>query len=56
MTNATRIRALVIDDEPLARDMIRELLEADPDAEVIGECANGHEAVAAIRPRRNDFD
>ncbi len=55
MTNATRIRALVIDDEPLARDMIRELLEADPDAEVIGECANGHEAVAAIRQLSPDL-
>ena len=55
MTNATPIRALVIDDEPLAREMIREMLEADPDAEIIGECANGHEAIAAIRSLSPDL-
>lgn len=55
MANATPIRALVIDDEPLARDMIRELLEADPEAEIVGECANGHEAVAAIRALSPDL-
>jgi len=55
MTNATPIRALVIDDEPLAREMIREMLEADPEAEIIGECANGHEAIAAIRSLSPDL-
>lgn len=48
MTNATSIRALVIDDEPLARQMIREMLEGDSEVEIIGECVNGREAVAAI--------
>lgn len=47
-TNATSIRALVIDDEPLAREMIREMLEGDSEVEIIGECANGREAVDAI--------
>src|SRR5712675_2424546 len=55
MTNATPIRALVIDDEPLAREMIREMLEADPEAEIIGECANGHEAIAMIRTLAPDL-
>src|SRR5882672_2139829 len=55
MTDAKCIRALVIDDEPLAREMIREMLEADPEAEIIGECANGHEAVAAIRSLAPDL-
>src|SRR5215813_4950981 len=49
MTDASPIRALVIDDEPLARDMIREMLAGDPDVEIVGECANGEEAVQAIR-------
>lgn len=55
MTDATRIRALVIDDEPLARDMIREMLESDPDVEIIAECANGREAVAAIKSLSPDL-
>ena len=49
MTNARRIRALVVDDEPLARDMIREMLEDDSEVEIVGECANGREAVEAIK-------
>jgi two-component system, LytTR family, response regulator len=49
MTDATRIRALVVDDEPLARDMIREMLDGDQEVEIIGECAGGREAVDAIK-------
>jgi two-component system LytT family response regulator len=43
------IRALIVDDEPLAREGILMRLAAEPDVEVIGECRNGREAVAAIR-------
>jgi two-component system, LytTR family, response regulator len=49
MTDASSIRALVIDDEPLARDMIREMLAGDPEVEIVGECVNGEQAVQAIR-------
>ena len=55
MTEVKQIRALVIDDEPLARGMIREMLAHDPEAEVVGECANGHEAVDAIRSLSPDI-
>jgi two-component system LytT family response regulator len=55
VTSAPSIRALVIDDEPLAREMIREMLEGDSDVEIIGECANGREAVAAIRSLSPDL-
>ncbi len=55
MTNARRIRALVVDDEPLARDMIREMLEDDPEVEIVGECANGREAVEAIKSEKPDL-
>jgi len=48
MTNPKRIRALVIDDEPLARGMIREMLASDSDVEIVGECSNGREAVESI--------
>jgi len=50
-----KIRALIVDDEPLARERIRSLLAEDPDVEVIGECADGREAVEAIRALAPDL-
>ncbi len=44
-----------MDDEPLARQRLRALLEQEPDIEVIGECADGQEAVAAIRAQAPDL-
>ncbi len=44
-----RLRVLIADDEPLARRRLRALLADEPDVEVIAECGNGTEAVAAIR-------
>lgn len=41
------IRALLVDDEPLARRGIRQLLSRHPDVAVIGECRNGREAIKA---------
>jgi two-component system LytT family response regulator len=43
-----KITALIVDDEPLARSRIRELLEQDPEIEVVGECRDGDEAVLSI--------
>jgi two-component system LytT family response regulator len=43
-----QIRALIVDDEPLARQRVRKLLEAEPDFLVVGECGDGEEAIAAI--------
>lgn len=43
------LRILIVDDEALARDRLRSLLRREPDLEIIGECANGEEALAAIR-------
>jgi two-component system LytT family response regulator len=42
------IRAILVDDEPLARDVLREYLAADEDFEIVAECANGFEAVRAV--------
>ncbi|HEX2202399.1 MAG TPA: LytTR family DNA-binding domain-containing protein [Longimicrobium sp.] len=42
------IRTLVVDDEPLAREGVRLRLARDPAFEIVGECANGVEAVDAI--------
>jgi len=54
-TSAKIIRVLLIDDEPLAREMIREMLEADPEVEIVDECVNGEEAVAAIKEHTPDL-
>ena len=42
------IRALIVDDEPLARERVRTLLAGEADIELVGECGDGAEAVAAI--------
>jgi two-component system LytT family response regulator len=42
------MRVIIVDDEPLARAVLREHLGFFPDVEIIGECANGFEAVKAI--------
>ena len=51
----SKIRALIADDEPLAREWIRNGLSADPDVEVVGECHDGLEAVAAIERHQPDL-
>ncbi len=49
MTDAARIRVVIVDDEPLAREGLRLLLARDPEVEIVGEAAGGRSAVAAIR-------
>lgn len=41
-------RLLIVDDEPLARDRIREMVKDDPEVQVIAEARNGLEAVEAV--------
>lgn len=48
MNQAMKIRCLVVDDEPLGRDRIVALLQALPDAEVVGESDTGSAAIKAI--------
>jgi two-component system, LytTR family, response regulator len=48
------IRALIADDETLARKFIRQMLRDDRDFEIIGECGNGKETVAMIRKESPD--
>jgi two-component system LytT family response regulator len=43
------VRVLIVDDEPLARAHLCQLLGEDGEVEVVGECGNGRDAVAAIR-------
>jgi two-component system LytT family response regulator len=43
-----KIGALIVDDEELARHVVRELLACHPEIEILAECANGFEAVKAF--------
>ena len=49
------IRALIADDETLARKFIGQMLKDDRDFEIIGECGNGKETVAMIRKESPDI-
>jgi two-component system LytT family response regulator len=51
----TSIRALIVDDEPLARRGIRQLLEPYPDVTVVAECRDGREAARALSTERPDL-
>jgi two-component system LytT family response regulator len=46
---------VVVDDEPLARTGMRDLLARDPEMEVVAQCADGREAVRAIGALRPDL-
>lgn len=48
----SKIRALVVDDEPLARSNLTVLLRADPDIEAVDECGSGQEAIERIHSTR----
>ncbi len=50
-----KIRALIVDDEQLARQRVRLLLDEEPDVEVIGESADGFEAVDRIQATKPDL-
>ena len=49
------IRTLIVDDEPLARKRVAQFLAGDPEIQVVGECADGVEAVQAIESVRPDL-
>src|SRR3954469_18374640 len=50
-----KIRALIVDDEPLARQRVRLLLSEESDVEVIGESEDGFKAVDQIQATRPDL-
>ncbi len=49
------IRAVIVDDEELARRGLRKRLERTPDVEVVAECRNGREAIEALRRMAPDL-
>jgi two-component system, LytTR family, response regulator len=50
-----KIRTVIVDDEPLAREGVRMLLEEDSEISIVAECANGREALAAISKQPPDL-
>lgn len=50
-----KLRVLVVDDEPLARERVLRLLDGERDVEVVGECGDGRAAVTAIREGAPDL-
>ena len=50
-----KIGALIVDDEELARQVLKELLQSHPEVEVLAECANGFEAVKAVTEHKPDL-
>src|SRR5919206_3381201 len=49
------LRVVIIDDEALARDLLRELLAGHADVDIVAECANGFEAVKAVAELKPDL-
>jgi two-component system LytT family response regulator len=54
-TPATRLRVAIVDDEALARAVLREYLSPMLDVEIVAECANGFEAVKVVAERHPDL-
>jgi len=55
MSGESSVRALIVDDEALARERLRDMLKADSRVEIIGECAGGEPAIEAIQQLAPDL-
>jgi len=51
---SARLRAVVVDDEPLARARLRRLLAQHPEVEVLADCGSGEESIATLQQLRPD--
>ena len=51
----TPLRLVIVDDEALARAVVREYASADPSLEILAECANGFDAVKAVAEHKPDL-
>ena len=52
---APRLRVAIVDDEALARSVMREYLTPMSDVEIVAECANGFEAVKVVAEQHPDL-
>src|SRR5262245_21475865 len=55
VTEVLPIKVLMVDDEPLARDRLRQLLDGDEEVEIVGEAGRGQDAVAAVKSPAPDL-
>jgi len=51
----SKIRAVIVDDEELARQILREYLKSEEDIEVVAECGNGFAAVKSVAEQKPDL-
>src|SRR6516164_10941875 len=49
------LRIVIVDDEPLTRSVVREYAAADPEVDIVADCANGFEAVKAVSELKPDL-
>src|SRR5882724_4315316 len=50
-----KIQTVIVDDEPLARIFLREMLRNDSDVEIVAECGSGYEALRVIKKLKPDL-
>jgi len=50
-----KLKTMIVDDEPLARERLKFMLAADEDLEIVAECKNGNEALASLRAQPVDL-
>src|SRR5205814_6281913 len=55
VTTSMKMRVAIVDDEELARSLLREYLTGFDDVEIVAECANGFEAVKAVTDLKPDL-
>ena len=55
MESKKKIRAVIVEDEDLARQILREMLQPHPEVEIVGECANGFDAVKIVPELKPDL-
>ncbi len=54
LPSQSEIRALIVDDEPLAREVLRHMLNEHPGVTLLEDCANGREALKSIKKNEPD--
>src|SRR5579885_1726176 len=55
MSAHQKIRTMIVDDEALARQIVREMLNGHSEIEIVGECSNGFEAVRMVGELKPDL-
>jgi two-component system LytT family response regulator len=55
MESRKKIRTVIVEDEDLARQILREMLQPHPEVEIVAECANGFDAVKMVPELKPDL-